>query len=250
MKKHQIYLMYHAIEDKFASSTYDYEFFDKEYTVSYNLFKDHMEYLAKEISNSQGGKEIYITFDDGHKSNFTNALPILKHYNLKAIFFVTTDFIGCDGFMNWDDLNVLISNGMEIGSHSKSHRDFRNLSKIEIKTEISTSKSILEKQLGVNVNKFSCPGGFYNKTISESARYHGYSEVYTSRIGIRKSNQSFLIPRVCIRSTYEVSDLEKIIHGNKFYWAKLVTIQCFKAIGKSILPYHFYGWLSRFIRRI
>ena len=45
-------------------------------------------------------KTIIITFDDGYKDVFYNALPILKKYNFKATCFLVTSFIG--DFNNWD----------------------------------------------------------------------------------------------------------------------------------------------------
>ena len=39
------------------------------------------------------GKNLLITFDDGFKSNFYIAKTILKSLNIKAVFFVPSDFI-------------------------------------------------------------------------------------------------------------------------------------------------------------
>lgn len=39
-------------------------------------------------------RSLIITFDDGYADNYENAFPILKKYNLKAVFFLSTDYIG------------------------------------------------------------------------------------------------------------------------------------------------------------
>ena len=45
-------------------------------------------------SNSSGIKLAIINFDDGYKSQFTNAKPILDKYGFKASFFIVCNFVG------------------------------------------------------------------------------------------------------------------------------------------------------------
>ena len=62
-----------------------------------------------------GDKVIYLTFDDG-PSNYTNTLlDILKKYNVKATFFVTSN--GSD-----DTIKKAYQEGHSIGIHSYSHK--------------------------------------------------------------------------------------------------------------------------------
>ena len=44
---------------------------------------------------------VAITFDDGYKDNYTNAMPILKKFKFSATFFVATGFL--NGGMMWND---------------------------------------------------------------------------------------------------------------------------------------------------
>lgn len=46
-------------------------------------------------------RAVAITFDDGYADNFTEALPILRHYGLKATFFIASGFL--DGGCMWND---------------------------------------------------------------------------------------------------------------------------------------------------
>lgn len=46
--------------------------------------------------------KILLTFDDGYKDNFDNALPILKEHNNKAIFFISPKYISSDTKI-WDE---------------------------------------------------------------------------------------------------------------------------------------------------
>ena len=77
------------------------------------------ELVALSIDNSC--KNVVITFDDGALSNFYYAFPILLNASLRATFFITTDFVGKKGFMQWEHLKEMQKEGMEIGSHTVTH---------------------------------------------------------------------------------------------------------------------------------
>ena len=70
--------------------------------------------------------EIVITFDDGAKSVYTNAYPIMKQYGIKGTVFVNTAYIGQDWYMNLTDLQELHNAGWTISSHANEHIDFTN----------------------------------------------------------------------------------------------------------------------------
>ena len=47
-------------------------------------------YLLKSIKKNFKRNEICLTFDDGLKSQYDVALPILNDFNIKAFFFIST----------------------------------------------------------------------------------------------------------------------------------------------------------------
>src|SRR5206468_1438421 len=51
---------------------------------------------------------VAITFDDGYRDNYEQALPILRRNSCKAIFFVATSFIDERRLYWWDTLAYLI----------------------------------------------------------------------------------------------------------------------------------------------
>jgi len=66
-------------------------------------------------------KPVIISFDDGLEDQFVYALPRLEEYHYVATFFVVTNFVGSRGFVSWSKLRTIVAEGMEIGSHSRSH---------------------------------------------------------------------------------------------------------------------------------
>ena len=128
-------------------------------------------------------KYILLTFDDGYKSQKLFADKILNKHNIKAIFFVVTDFIECStkedaknfvlknidetvdqnierfsevDNMNLDNLKELISHNHVIGSHTVSHKRLTEIKDREILNyEICNSKNKLENTLDCKINNFA-----------------------------------------------------------------------------------------------
>lgn len=66
-------------------------------------------------------KAVMITFDDGYRSNYTLAYPLLQKYQLKAVIstIVYMQEIYTDEFLTWDMCREMTDSGfVEIGSHT------------------------------------------------------------------------------------------------------------------------------------
>jgi peptidoglycan/xylan/chitin deacetylase (PgdA/CDA1 family) len=51
---------------------------------------------------------VLVTFDDGYADNLYNAKPILERYEIPAIVFVATGYVGLKGEYWWDELELLL----------------------------------------------------------------------------------------------------------------------------------------------
>src|SRR5215210_1653204 len=76
------------------------------------------------INNANNNnKAVILTFDDGYKSQYTNAKPILDKYGYKATFYIICNNVGGgEGLVNpnirmtWEDIIALYNEGHDIGS--------------------------------------------------------------------------------------------------------------------------------------
>jgi peptidoglycan/xylan/chitin deacetylase (PgdA/CDA1 family) len=128
---------------------------------------------------------VFLTFDDGFRSNYLIAKNILKPRGLKAIFFVPRKFInlpdsyaekfakkhfylqdestvelrGDYGAMNWDQVRWLVANGYSIGAHTDTHPVLSTLTFDEKYRQIVTSSDLLEQAIGRTVRFFAFPFG-------------------------------------------------------------------------------------------
>lgn len=136
-------------------------------TVGTALFEEQLQALLKEgytpinfldLKNYLKGigglpqKPIIITTDDGYLSNYTEAFPILKKYNVQATFFITTHYVGVDiGFdhFTWDEAREMEASGLiDIQSHTHAHRLLNQTYKEDALYQVDRSFSIIEDELG------------------------------------------------------------------------------------------------------
>ena len=159
-------------------------------TVTADVFAQQMQYLqdngyhvitfADLADYFERGKElptlpVIISFDDGWETQFEYALPSLEKYHYTATFFVVTDYIGRAGFISWPQLQTLLTDGMRIGSHSRSHPRLTKIKDPEkLWDQIYSSKTILESQLEASVEEFAYPYGSHNAKAAAAVKQAGY----------------------------------------------------------------------------
>ena len=110
-------------------------------------------------------KYIAFTFDDGPGIYTKKLVSALKKYDSKATFFS----LGRSVARHKDALKYAHANGMEIGTHTYSHKNLKKCSKKTIKDEIRRGKEIVKDTIGVYPTLLRPPYGNYNKTVSRNA---------------------------------------------------------------------------------
>jgi peptidoglycan/xylan/chitin deacetylase (PgdA/CDA1 family) len=169
-------------------------------------------------SSGLGGRYFCLTFDDGFRNWITNAVPVLKELGIAAAFFFPTKYVGLDvdadweqiapfyqhsystygrffEFVTWEDCRRIAAAGFTVGSHTHSHVRLSQLPPSEAEEELTLSKQIIEKELGVPCRHFCCPWGqpgkdFDPATHPELARRLGYVSFLTTQEGANYSGQS------------------------------------------------------------
>ena len=118
---------------------------------------------------------VIISFDDGWETQFEYARTALEKYHFPATFFIVTDYVGRPGFVTWPQLQILIMEGMRIGSHSRSHPHLNRItSPTELWDQIYNSKTVLETQLESPVEEFAYPYGSYSVATEVAVKEAGY----------------------------------------------------------------------------
>ena len=139
--------------------------------------------LASEIVT--GDKVVILNFDDGRKSQYTQAKPILDKYGFKATFYAVCNYLDKKkGYMSWKDIETLYKEGHDIGSHSMSHAHLEKLSKKGVSFEVAQSKKCFEDH-GINATTFAYPfneGSSDKNVINIIAKYYDLARTASSPI--------------------------------------------------------------------
>ena len=146
-----------------------------------------------------------VTFDDGWKSQYEVAWPMMKKFGYPFTLFIYTEGVrggtlGGGEAITWEQLADMRDNGVDIQAHSATHQDLReghSVMVIEpggkrsrkkltgadyekwVKNEVVGCKELLEQRLGIKVNCYAVPFGNYNEHVKELARSAGYEAMFT-----------------------------------------------------------------------
>jgi len=251
-------LMYHALEDVDHPAV-SRDAGEQRYVLQVDKFCEQMEYL------SQNGyktllldellavpewpeKAVILTFDDGHESNATLALPILQDYDFKAEFFVTTDWIGAPHYMSTEQILTLYHAGMGIGSHGVTHIFFDNLDINDMQQELLLSKNRLSTIINVPISSIALPGGRTHKDIESRAREINFKAIFTSMPGLLFRGCSlYQIPRIPIYGNTNLSAFESIVSADMKYYSKIQRRNVLLMALKSMLGNRLYVNIRKFL---
>jgi peptidoglycan/xylan/chitin deacetylase (PgdA/CDA1 family) len=192
------------------------------------------------------GRALVLTFDDGHSSNHDIALPLLCERRLTATFFITVGLIGTGATMAWQHLRALHAAGMEVGSHTLTHRPPATLNDDELRHELLASKHILEDGLGAPVTSISSPTGFFNPRMSVIAQEVGYRALCYGQVGlVADEGQPFALNRVAVKYTMHQDEFEALLRFESKLLRGLRRQQRVRDVARKTLGVNAYVRLRR-----
>ena len=187
------------------------------------LFEKQLRFLARKgfgttsletaFSTGSPSKPVVLTFDDGFQDFEDLAFPILRKFSMKATVFVVADCIGKTNewdtvigdvsypLMSLESLQRIHAEGIEIGSHTKTHSRLTTLDPVSQEDEICGSKWELESMLGFTIDTFCYPYGSYDETSIELVHKAGYRYATTCEKGLNTGDEdSAKLKRIAIRN--------------------------------------------------
>lgn len=229
------------------------------YTISIEKFREQL--LAIKESGKQGisindfvsGKNdqsVVITFDDGHATDSSLALPLLKEYGFNATFFISTENIGTSNkWLTWDAIKLLLEEGMDIQVHGHTHRFLDTCTSEELTEELSIPVKLFRDTIGHKITHLSLPGGRFNKKTLEFAKNIGYLTISTSIPGLNHidaNNKFKLLKRNTMHQGIDISEFQKIINNDYFYLFTANLKYLLKKYVKTLLGDNLYQkiWLK------
>lgn len=139
-------------------------------------------------------KSCLITIDDGFRSSYEVAWPILKKFGYPFTMFIYTAYVKGGALaggasLSWAELKKMRDEGVDIQSHTVNHQSLRAKSgKFQsqfasyeewLRNELAGSKRLLESNLGISVKAVAYPYGEHNQLVRSIAMEAGYEAAFT-----------------------------------------------------------------------
>jgi peptidoglycan/xylan/chitin deacetylase (PgdA/CDA1 family) len=175
-------------------------------------------------------KSVVLTIDDGYKSAYDVAYPILRKFGQKATIFVYSEFVGASAGLTWAQMKEMAASKLiDIQPHSKTHSDLTIRLEGEnekaylerIREEVRHPARAIERNLGLPIHTFSYPYGAEDDAVLDVVEAAGF------RLGTtvtRGSNPSFAHP-LALRRTQIYCDDDIKTFANRLNVFKKIALK-------------------------
>lgn len=225
-------LLYHELRPE--ASAYSY-------VLQCSRFEDHLRLLTRLPAEHY---QPMVTFDDGHISNYSYALPMLERHHLKGHFFITAGWTGTQcNYMTPQHLRALHRGGHAIGAHGWSHTLLTQCDTAKLHHELNDTRAALEDHISAPVTGISLPGGRSNAVVIRACREAGYTTIWTSAPGIAPSAMEEIIGRFNIVASYDDEHLRRLFNPASGELERAAWRGCWKMAAQRALGDHIYARL-------
>jgi peptidoglycan/xylan/chitin deacetylase (PgdA/CDA1 family) len=222
-------LVYHRFEAEVHDSM----------AVTTAQFARHLQYLAdhhrrvvplRSVVTSlqnhlQPPNGVVITVDDGHRSVYSDMLPLVRRYRIPVTLFIYPSAISNAPYaMTWAQLDALKETGLfDIQSHTYWHPNFkverRRLDAAAFdkfaNMQLVKPRDALRAKLNVEADMLAWPFGIYDDDLIRRAGAAGYvAGVTLDARTVRSDDRSLALPRFLITAAVSDKRFEKIVSPN------------------------------------
>lgn len=218
-------LMYHVTTDPPANAPFP------DLYVRRSEFEDHMTalhdagYVAvtqREVWDAwhDGGplpaRAVVISIDDGYRSNWLNARPILARLGWPAVLNLKIGNLHEPDYgVTPRQVRALIALGWELGSHTIDHPDLTTVDAATLAREVGESRRRLQRAFGVPVDFFCYPAGRYDDAVIAAVEQAGYLGATTVNPGLASPDERarFELDRVRVSAGRSGASLVEELRG-------------------------------------
>jgi peptidoglycan/xylan/chitin deacetylase (PgdA/CDA1 family) len=226
-----LFLTYHQVCAE-AKPAKDREF----YTVSRDTLAEHLQSLVtagipplepSRLASPKpaAGRQCFLSFDDGTADHYELVIPVLKQFNLPAVFFVPTAKLDRPGYLSRAGLRALAAAGHTIGCHSHVHQRMDAMNNHELGAQFQAACRIIQDETGRAPWIFAPPGGYINSAVKTAALQSGMGVIRTMRWGYNRKPDLTQLETIPINGRTGPAQFQRILEGRQprhLYFAKEV----------------------------
>ncbi|MEM6525866.1 MAG: polysaccharide deacetylase family protein [Bacteroidota bacterium] len=191
-KKEVVCFVYHRFGDGRYPSTNiqlaDFEAqlsFLKKNAYTVLTFSEAIDYMK---SDAPASRVAVLTIDDGFKSFYKKALPLLTKYGFPATLFINTETVGGSDYMEWNNIKDARRQGIEIGNHTHSHDYFLNLPDsiryAKFENELQLTQELIQQNTGQKPSTFAYPYGELDPKMRDIVQKTGFKGAAAQNSGV------------------------------------------------------------------
>ena len=226
-------LMYHSIATSAARRF-------RRFAVAPCEFAAQMEYLdaagycpvtAADLAGARSGRTlparpVVLTFDDAYADFYTAALPVLREHSFRATLYVPTAYVGATTLFNvsldeenrrvlsWPALRDIAVEGVEVAAHSHTHPQLDRVPATVIDDEVRRSRGLLEDKLGLAVDGFAYPFGYWNSAARAAVAAAGYRYAFAvAELVTAPGDDMLTLPRLTVNAGIGVAGLARLLRA-------------------------------------
>jgi peptidoglycan/xylan/chitin deacetylase (PgdA/CDA1 family) len=182
---------------------------------------------------------VALTFDDGHKDNLVDAMPIAQNHGVSFTVYITTGVIERDAralrrfqytlrqkqadfeVLSWNDAAALIDGGCSIGSHTWDHPMLSQLPDEGIQFQLEFSRDLIRKRLGLQQFGIAFPYGKFGRNVDDRVvsltEKAGYSHAAcVEHRAVSADDSRFQLPRFILNNG-DLDSLRRKVYGEEDY---------------------------------
>ena len=164
-------------------------------------------------------KAVVLTIDDGYRSAYDVAFPVLRARNRPFTLFIYTDYItGRGDALSWSQLTELQRSGLaDLEAHTRSHPDLTRLPPGDARRlddELAGSRAELQRRIGGGVTALAYPYGAVDARVLEGVRRSGYRAAATVKRGANPSwADPLLLRRDMVLGNMTLAQFARLVDG-------------------------------------
>lgn len=242
----------------------------EDWSVSKEDFNQQMDYLNQHcrvvpleelLEDMRQGRAVprntvALTFDDGYRSNYEIAFPVLQKYNFPATIFIVVKsiekgFIGDYPALQWTDMKVMQNSGLiKIESHTYDlHEEIPESEtgkttpsavahllvdgkpeseaqhELRIETDLKKSRQIIEEQLGRETKILSWPFGAYGPRELAIAKKVGFTATSARVAYSHPSTKPEDFARVAVLSGTTMEEFSRMVQPRQVDYFQAIKLE-------------------------
>jgi peptidoglycan/xylan/chitin deacetylase (PgdA/CDA1 family) len=169
-------------------------------------------------------RPVVLTFDDAYTDFYGAALPVLREHGFRATLYVPTGYVGATARFNlsmgeedravlsWPALRDIAAEGIEVAAHSHTHPQLDRVPAAVIGDEVRRPRGLLEDELGLAVDGFAYPFGYWNRAVRAAVAAAGYRYACAvDELMTASGDDPLTLPRLTVNAGIGVAGLTRLL---------------------------------------